>query len=245
MHKIRCSFKKLSTSHLAGVMTRLAAASNDLSSARLIVMTASLGGPEVGEVHAGRLGVVLKDNDLRAGLQAYGFRLMLGHLREGLGLFERLIKLEKTDRVFPKLLQRAGPAANDSYSNLKLLCKTRNETDQFNRYIRDPRNKVSFHYESDDTLFVDAIRWMADAVPPSAMGLVLTQDVMTSRLAVADTIVTNALCKLIWGVEGAATEEREENVNTAIEWCLKMSYHFDQFSQHICHEYFAEFSVTV
>jgi len=222
-------------------MVRLAMVNNDIGSAQLLLgLVKEYDNPDAKPNSDFTLREVLRDSDLRKGLQIYAFRMLIGHLREGLKVVRDIVTLERdNNREVCGYLRRLSQDGVQSYDKLKSLSDNfKQPGNNFSKLVTSVRDALGFHYSDGDKTIERTIANLAEAEVPSVNSIVGTKDARTSRFPIADVIAVNAIAKYIWEVEKSDRTDTEEALNTAMEWCGKQTSLLYGFSREMCSIYF-------
>lgn len=225
MKKFRSGWEKLKASSNGDLIVRMGMFANDMTNVHLILALATDRYSNYKDFRCSipQLQTAVHDSDLRFGITTYAFRMLLGHIREGVRIIPDLRKQEN-DLEMRRYLSALNCATLESYDRLKkmwpikakLQANVTNEEKLFFRYICGVRDSLGFHY--DKNLIKQAIDGLADNNTRSFNAIVGGDDCLICRFPASDSVIAKAIVKYIWGAEKADKAETEVGIGEVMQW---------------------------
>lgn len=216
---IPVDLQKLAESTDGVLIIRLAMVANDIAAANAFSLMASKCG---------------MNPDVVNGLRMYAIRLQLGHLREGMKLFEETLQCRGLNPYLIRVSNRIAPAID----LLKQALEGGSDHPAFRKRVHGVRDKVGFHYDKAEAR--KALHYLASQSRQHTRLIVIGDDQNTSRFSVADAVVDREVFHVIWGVDPSA-EDSVDHTRAAIDevalWCQERAKALHTFACNICMDY--------
>lgn len=144
-----------------------------------------------------------KEEHLKIGALQYFVRLQCGHLNEGLKLIREFQRnSDLVDRI-----SRCSTDAHDAYGQICDCLPGGKDYQRLIDTIGRLRNKVTFHYDSDQVQ--RALEYLANEPRPQPATITIGEDYYLTRFNFADRIADTILTRQILGIPPAADKVAE------------------------------------
>jgi hypothetical protein len=205
------------------VMLRLAMVVNDIASTHYLLSRV--------EKDKGELAT-----DVYYGLQVYALKMRLAHLREGMKVIPDILQTNKYNGYLSKL----HPDNRRAYEEVKAMLPGGADHDDFKKYILTARNTVASHYDAREA--TRGMEFLACSGSHGVNSIIDSDNILSSRLVIADAVTISILCDLQWQVTGGTPAEDDEAIDKVCEWTGGKCRAMYGFGRELCESFFRECS---